>query len=262
MSATATRRAIELAIELPLPPSEVWPCFSDATEYARWYPPEAFIEPGVGGVIESAWPGGLATAEPIVGWEPERLLATQWEDPLDPSRLLEVTWTLEPTTKGTRVRLVHEGFADGPAGDGLYDGCERGWRFQLQCLEHYLVRHRGEDRAVAMVGRPTLLGRREAWGAVTKALGAPKIIGSSKRAALAWGGGEVSGRVLHADPPADLVVVDDASDGLFRLQVDLPIAPGTPHVVYLVASRWGTGRAELEGLEKQWEAALEQALTR
>ena len=79
---------------------------------------------------------------------------------------------------------------------------------------------------------------------------------------LVWSAGGFRGRVASFDPPRDLVLVRDAGDALLRLQVDLPIAPGTPHVVYLFASIWGGERAEAESLERAWVVALEEALPR
>lgn len=258
----AAPRSIDLSVELPFSPAKVWSCFADPVAYARWYPPEASIEPGVGGQIESVWPGGFATVEPIVAWEPERKLVTQWEDPLDPDRVLEVAWTFEAISTGTRVGLCQSGFGTEDGVDGLIDGCERGWRYQLESLRHYLTHHDGQGRVVAFAGRPTRLDRPRAWAALAATFGFADLTADAGRADLVWSAGGFGGRVASFDPPRDLVLVRDGGDALLRLQVDLPIAPGTPHVVYLFASIWGGEPAEAEALERAWAVALEEALPR
>lgn len=260
MSTTTTTRAVRLEREFSCAPALIWRCLTDETELSRWYPQRAAVDPGVGGVIESEWPGGFVTAEPITAWEPERLLATRWEDPLDPERSLDLSWHLEPTPAGTRVTLTHEGFAEGAEGEGLFDGCERGWRFQLAGLEHYLNRHRGQDREMVFLGQPTLLDRPAAWEGLAGAFGfaGDSQPGSPLRFGLP-GDRTFEGTCLWTDRPRDVVAIWDGLEAaLVRFQVDLPIGPGTPHMVYVFGSFWGPAAALAPSIGEEWGKALEE----
>ena len=44
-------KTIDLVTEIQAPPEEVWRAISEGEQVARWFSPEARIEPGVGGTV-------------------------------------------------------------------------------------------------------------------------------------------------------------------------------------------------------------------
>lgn len=67
--------------------------------------------------------------------EPDKRLAYSWDAYGLKST---VTWTLTPTSKGTRLRMEQAGF--GPGQDQFYQGAEAGWPQFFAALEKVLAR--------------------------------------------------------------------------------------------------------------------------
>jgi uncharacterized protein YndB with AHSA1/START domain len=127
---TATRDAIELEIEYPHPPQRVWRALTERAALAGWLMPNDF-SPRLGHEftfrVEKAegWSGVVHCR--VVAIEEPRLVAYTWSggSPL-PETL--VSFTLEPTASGTRLRLVHSGFAaGGPPALSVRDILASGW---------------------------------------------------------------------------------------------------------------------------------------
>ena len=104
------RRTVVLEVVYPHPPERVWRALTDRDALAEWLLPNNF-EPRRGHRFQF-WspprPGspGVIECEVVELDEPRRLSYT-WQSDLDKAPTL-VTWTLEPTKRGTRVRLEHE----------------------------------------------------------------------------------------------------------------------------------------------------------
>lgn len=101
------------AIEIPAPPSVVWRQLSTAEGLRRWLSADLDINLRVGGSYRMPGGDGATWISGVVlEIVPEGRLALSWleEDAgwRHPGRLVI---TLEPTSTGTHVRLVHDGFA-------------------------------------------------------------------------------------------------------------------------------------------------------
>jgi len=103
-------RSIVHEQEYPHPPERVWRALTDPKEIEKWlmrtdfraergakYRMDAEPQPG--------WRGWVVGE--VVEVEPLRKLVYTWDGN---GQVTTVTWTLEPTAKGTRVRLEHSGF--------------------------------------------------------------------------------------------------------------------------------------------------------
>jgi uncharacterized protein YndB with AHSA1/START domain len=101
------------SIDIATPPSSVWDLLSSQDGLRRWLSTDIEIDLQVGGSYRM--PGGDGStwiSGTVLELVPEGRLVLSWleEDTgwVHPGRLVI---TLEPITSGTRVRLVHDGFA-------------------------------------------------------------------------------------------------------------------------------------------------------
>ncbi len=132
-AADAVRDAIELEIEYPHPPARVWRALTDSAALAGWLMPNDF-EPRLGHefsfrVAEAEGWSGVIDCRVVALEEPRRLAYT-WQSSGLPETL--VRFELEPTAAGTRLRLVHSGFAaGGPPALSVRDILASGWNSKL-----------------------------------------------------------------------------------------------------------------------------------
>jgi len=148
MAKAEKERSIDTTLEIAAPVESVWKAISDPRELERWFPLEARVTPGEGGGVFMSWGPPWEGRSRIDAWEENRRLRTRGF--LEHGDASMVEYTLEARGGKTVLRLVHSGFAKGGDWeDELFGGTERGWRYELRSLRHYLERHAGQDRVVA-----------------------------------------------------------------------------------------------------------------
>ncbi len=105
--------AVERSIEIQAPPSAVWRWLATPEALRRWISPNLEIDLRVGGEYRMLGSDGeTSISGRVLELVPEGQLVLSWfeegGDWIYPARLLV---TLTPTATGTRVCLVHDGFA-------------------------------------------------------------------------------------------------------------------------------------------------------
>ncbi len=118
------------SIDIPAPPSSVWRWLSTQEGLRCWLAPDVEIDLQVGGAYRMLGADGQTriTGE-VLELVPEGRLVLSWLEEesgwVHPARLVV---TLQPTASGTRVGLVHDGFAGigKPGWVGTLDAYERG----------------------------------------------------------------------------------------------------------------------------------------
>lgn len=136
--------AVVRSIEIQAPPSEVWRWMANEEGLRKWLSPNLEIDLRVGGTYrflgpdEETWIRGV-----VLDLVPEGGLVLSWleEDAgwQHPARLV---FTLEATASGTRVSLVHDGFA----GIGTAD-----WSRTHEAYERGADRHQVLERLAGLV---------------------------------------------------------------------------------------------------------------
>ena len=138
-TATETRSAI-VERELPHPPEKLWRALTQPHLIEEWLMKNDF-KPVVGHSfnLRGDW-GGVLDCE-VLAIEPNKVLSYTWNFRHDDAAFnlrSVVTFTLTPTSKGTRLRVEQSGFQ--PSQKQAYGGAHAGWRQFLEKLEQVLTR--------------------------------------------------------------------------------------------------------------------------
>lgn len=212
-----TPRVIDLSIEVPGTPEEVWRAVATGPGISSWYVPHRVEERAGGAARASFGPGPEMQVDGRVAvWEPPHRIV--FDDGQDAGGLA-FEWLVEARDAGSCVvRLVNTGFGDGGAWDDQYDALQEGWKLFLLNLRLHLEHFRGREAAAALPigmwpGDPTT-----AWATLTGALGVPATVAAGDRLDLDGGGGaRLAGTVV------------EVVDRRLALLLDGP-APGTAFV--------------------------------
>jgi uncharacterized protein YndB with AHSA1/START domain len=126
---------IEVDQYFPHPPAKLWRALTTPDLMAQWLMPNDF-EPVVGHrftfrgrpVVQTGFSGQIACQ--VLELTAEKRLRISWADAEDPGAMpTEVTWTLQPEGKGTRLLLQHSGFdPDDPTHQLARRLLNGGWR--------------------------------------------------------------------------------------------------------------------------------------
>jgi uncharacterized protein YndB with AHSA1/START domain len=139
------------SIDIQAPPSAVWQWLASEEALRRWLSPDLDIDLRVGGTY--TMPGAdekTRISGAVLELVPEGRLVLSWleegGDWVHPARLL---FTLSPIVTGTRVTLIHDGFAGigKPGWPGTLEAYERGAN-RHQVLQHLAALVTFDDAAI------------------------------------------------------------------------------------------------------------------
>ena len=131
-------RSVVVERELPFPPEKIWRALTQPHLIEEWLMQNDFM-PAVGhrfNLRRSPRPDmNIVIDCQVLAIEPNRTLSYTWE-----AFGLEsvVTWTLTPTSTGTRLRMEQSGFR--PDQRQAYGGARSGWEQFFGNLEQTLAR--------------------------------------------------------------------------------------------------------------------------
>ena len=258
-------RVIEVTLEIAAPVESVWKAITDAKELERWFPLQARVTPGVGGEVFMSWGPPWEGGSRIEAWDENRRLRTRGF--LEHGDASMVEYTLEAKGGKTLLRLVHSGFAKGGDWeDELFGGTERGWRYELRSLRHYLERHAGKPRLTLW---PKASVRGSAAAVWQRLLGKDGFAREGQVDGLKEGdryrvttatGDRFEGQVVVNDPPYEFsATVEGLNDGLLALRTHDVAGPEPKHghVASLWLSTWGVPQQELDALGARWKKLLD-----
>jgi uncharacterized protein YndB with AHSA1/START domain len=140
MTNTATEtRSVVVEREMPYPPEKIWRALTQPHLIEEWLMKNDF-KPVVGHRfnLRGDW-GGLDCEVLVV--EPNRTLSYSWNFTHDDAAYnlkSEVTFTLTPTSTGTRLCMEQSGFR--PDQQQAYGGAKAGWHQFFAKLEQVLTR--------------------------------------------------------------------------------------------------------------------------
>jgi uncharacterized protein YndB with AHSA1/START domain len=126
-------RSVVVEREIPFPPEKIWRALTQPHLIAEWLMSNDFA-PVVGHRFDFRADWGSVACE-VMEVEPNRTLSYTWAAyGLDST----VTWTLTPTTAGTRLRMEQSGFR--PDQQQAYQGAQYGWQQFFAKLEQVVAK--------------------------------------------------------------------------------------------------------------------------
>ena len=213
---TEHERVIDLSVEVPGTPEEVWRAIATGPGITSWFVPHE-VEGREGGTVTLDFgPGFGELTSTVAAWDPPQRV--KFESGGD--RGLAHEWLVEARDGGSCVvRLVASGFGTGADWDAEYDGLSHGWRIFLHNLRLHLTHFAGQNgRAIiptAMAPGP----KDAAFATLCGALGVPDDLAAGDRLRAEGAG------VPALSGTVESVAVTDATKTYFLL-LDDP-APGT-----------------------------------
>jgi uncharacterized protein YndB with AHSA1/START domain len=212
-------RRIELSVEVPGTPEQVWAAIATGEGLSSWFVP-ARVDERAGGTVDMDF-GDLGTEQArVTAWEPPHRFVYEG----DGDRALAFEWLVEAGDGGSCVvRLVSSGFGDGADWDAEYDGMDEGWQIFLEVLRLHLVHFPDRPATTAVVPTVVLTGPgATAWSRLCDTLGVPADLVAGDR--IATGGGTDDGVPALAGTVASRL--DTERTTAYVLLLDEP-APGT-----------------------------------
>jgi uncharacterized protein YndB with AHSA1/START domain len=208
-------RRIDLSVEVPGTPEEVWAAIATGPGISSWFIPMS-VEERDGGEIVFDWGGYGRETGRVTAWEPPRRIVYEGEG----DHALAYEWLVESRDGGTCVvRLVNSGFGEGGDWDEQFDGMSMGWTLFLENLRLQRTHFAGVGARASI---PTVMvpgPGAAAWAALCEAIGVPATLRAGDRFSASHDGvPSLTGIVATArDEPAVrsyAVVLDGPAPGV------------------------------------------------
>jgi uncharacterized protein YndB with AHSA1/START domain len=246
-------RAIDLDIEVPGTPEEVWEAVASGPGITAWFVP-AKVEGRVGGTVELDFgPGYGSEVARITAWEPPRRFVSEVTGEGRPDFAFE--WLVEARDGGTCVvRLINSGFGDGAEWDAEFDATEAGWRLFLYNLRLYLTHFPGQPCASLLVNGKADGPVPRAYAELAAAVGLPADAAEGQPVAAATPGvPDLAGVAERVTDHMLTVLLEKPAPGIGFVAAE-PAGDGSAHAsVYLYL--FGDGAAEAAVREEPaWRA--------
>src|SRR5207248_2411920 len=166
------RRSIQVEVEVPGTPEEVWQAIATGPGISSWFVPTEFEErDGKPVAVKLNFGPGMESRSAVTAWDPPRMFAAQGEG-WGGSPPIADEWSVEARGGGICiVRVVHSLFASTDDWDNQLEGAASGWSGFLRTLRIYLTHFRGQCSAIMQVTTPVASAEAEAWETLTAALG-------------------------------------------------------------------------------------------
>src|SRR4029079_17986804 len=121
------RRSVEVEVEVPGTPEEVWRAIATGPGVSSWFVPTR-MEERLGGEIISNFGPGMDMSATITAWNAPHTFAVEAEMGPPGSPKIATEWTVAARLgSASRVRVVHSLFTDTDDWDNQLDGLEQGW---------------------------------------------------------------------------------------------------------------------------------------
>jgi uncharacterized protein YndB with AHSA1/START domain len=167
------RRSIQVEVEVPGTPEEVWQAIATGPGISCWFVPTDFEErDGKPVAVTMNFGPGMESRSVVTAWDPPRMYAKEADGWIPGSPPIATEWNVEARAGGVCVvRVVQSLFASTDDWDNQLIGTESGWPGFFRILRIYLTHFRGQRSAIMQVMAPVAGTKAEAWETLTAALG-------------------------------------------------------------------------------------------
>lgn len=214
------QRAIELEIEVPGRPEEVWRAVATGPGISSWYVPHTVEERAGGTGVASFGPEPeMQVPGRVAVWEPPHRVVFDGPEEFGG---LTFEWTVEPRGDDTCVvRLSNSGFGTGPEHDAQREGMIEGWRLFMLNLRLHREHFAGRT-ATAVIPMALWAGPRDAaWEALLGGLGlSPDPTVGDRIEVTATDAPDLAGTVVDVDPRWVALLLDRPAPGTAFLAVE------------------------------------------
>jgi uncharacterized protein YndB with AHSA1/START domain len=248
------RRSIQVEVEVPGTPEEVWQAIATGPGISAWFVPTRSEERQGGQVVSNFGPGMDCPAT-ITKWQPPKCFVAESEMGPPGSPKMATEWTVEARAGGKCVvRVVHSLFASTDDWDNQLDGLEQGWPTYFRILRRYLADFKGMPCSAMQFVSFSSGPESKTWEKLGGSLGLLKVAEGQK-----WSAPDGFPRMTG--------VVDSLGKGMHSntllLRLDTP-APGSAYIgaiacggmvqVYMAVYLYGANaKAAVERDEPIWQ---------
>ncbi len=214
------RRSIQLEVEVPGTPEEVWRAIASGPGISAWFVPARFEElDGKPVAVTLEFGPGMESTSRVTAWDPPRLFAREGPGWVPGSPPIATEFSVEARAGGVCVvRVVQSLFSGTDDWDAELTGAEEGWPGIFRILRLYLAHFRGQRSAIMQVMAPVAGSPAEAWASLTAGLGL-KGVDVGRRWAAGAGVPALGGVVeyVSGSPPGALLRLDRPGPGAAAL---------------------------------------------
>ena len=258
---TSGRRSVQLEVEVPGTPEEVWQAIATGPGISSWFMPTKFEErDGRPVAVTSSFGPGMEPRSAVTAWDPPRMFAVQGEG-WGGSPPIATEWSVEAHSGGEGgvclIRVVHSLFASTDDWDNQLEGTASAWPGFFRILRIYLTHFRGQRAAIMQFVASFAGTEAEAWEALTAAFGLKGLRVGQHWSAPA-GVPALSGVVeyLTHNPYDALLRLDTSAAGVAALGT---YSMGGPSMVAVNFYHYGDQAAETAARETPlWQAWIQE----
>jgi uncharacterized protein YndB with AHSA1/START domain len=214
------RRSIQVEVEVPGTPEEVWQAIATGPGISAWFTPAEFEErDGKPVAVKLDFGPGMESRSVVTAWDPPRMFAKEAAGWFPGSPPIATEWSVEARAGGVCVvRVVQSLFASTDDWDDQLIGTESGWPGAFRVLRIYLTYFRGQRSAFMRFMAPLTGTVAEAWATMTAALGLIGV-GAGQRWHVPARVPALGGVAEHVSvsPPGALLRLDQPGPGVAAL---------------------------------------------
>lgn len=210
-------RSIELEIEVPGTPEQVWRAIATGPGISSWYVPHT-VEERAGGAAHASFGEGpdMQVSGRVAAWEPPHRVVFDGgaPDSDEPAGGFAFEWLVQARDGGSCVvRLVNSGFGSGAEWDDQYHEMTEGWKLFLENLRLHLTYFAGQS-GTAMLPMAHWPGPRgTAWSTLTGRLGLPEAPTVGDRVSTRDGVPTLGGTVLSVGATRLALLLEEPAPG-------------------------------------------------
>jgi uncharacterized protein YndB with AHSA1/START domain len=214
------RRSIQVEVEVPGTPEEVWQAIATGPGISSWFAPAEFEErDGKPVAVTLNFGPGMESRSVVTAWDPPRKFASEADGWFPGSPPIATEWSVEARAGGVCVvRVVQSLFASTDDWDEQLIGTESGIPGSFRILRIYLTHFRGQRSAFMQFMAPVAGTPADAWATLTAALGFNGV-GAGQGWAVPAGVPALGGVVenVSQSPPGALLRLDQPGPGTAAL---------------------------------------------